>query len=101
MKYLNVNAYCKIILDILTMQRRKMVKSQFNDWLSNCNGKASNSPGLSISPILVRLEDMTVDELNYSICNFVTEAQHVDKAEHPPPKSLVLIQSCIYTPWDE
>ena len=48
----------------------KWAKSLFNDWLYICNRKALDNPGLSISPILVKLEDMTVDELNYSICPF-------------------------------
>ena len=36
---------------------------------------------------------MTVDELNYSICHFITEVQYADKAEYPPAtlKSLVLM----------
>ena len=36
---------------------------------------------------------MTADELNYSICHFITEVQRADKAEYPPAtlKSLVLM----------
>ena len=52
--------------------------------LANRNRKAVNNPGLSICPILVKLEDMTVDELSYSICCFITEVRHADKAEYPP-----------------
>ena len=80
-----MNSYCKIFLDMLNIQRR------------NETGQI----------ILVKVEDMTVDELNYSICHFRNEDRHADK-EYPPvtTKLLVLmlhlyLQSCIYIPWDE
>ena len=61
---------------MLTIHRRKFnrVKSLFDDWLANCTSKALSNPGLSISPILVKYEDMAVDELNYSICHFITDS---------------------------
>ena len=64
------------ILDMLTIHRRKFngVKFLFDDWLANCTRKGLGKPGLSISPILVKLEDMTVDEVNYSICHFITDS---------------------------
>ena len=61
---------------MLTIHRRKFnrVKSLFDDWLANYTRKALGNPGLSISPILVKLDDMTVDEVNYSICHFITDS---------------------------
>ena len=70
-----------------------MGQISIHDWLANYNRKALNNPGLTISPILVKLKEMAVDELDYSICRFVTEAQHAKTVEYPPGtlKSLVLM----------
>ena len=67
-----MNAHCKTFLDMVTKHRRKFNRV-FDDWLANCTRKARGNPRLSISPVLVKLEDMTVDEFNYSICHFITD----------------------------
>ena len=49
----------------------KWAKSLFDDWLASRNKKAVDSPDLRISPIMVKLDDMTIDELNYSIVSLL------------------------------
>ena len=56
-----------------TDQKIKWVKPLFDDWLANYIKKALDNRGLRISPILVKLENMTAYDLNYSICHFITE----------------------------
>jgi hypothetical protein len=67
----------------------------FKEWQRSRNQKAFK-PGSTLSPILVDLEQMTVDEVNevnYSICRFITEVRRVDGAEYPGDtiRSLVIM----------
>ena len=52
-------------------------------WQDQRNKKAVNSPSLNISPINVNLEDMTKDELNYSIARVICEVKKQNGDKYP------------------
>lgn len=55
----------------------------FKQWQRSRNETAKKSP--DISPILVDLDDMTKDELNYSISRFLCEVRKIDGSEYVYP----------------
>jgi hypothetical protein len=57
------------------------ILNAFKEWQRSRNETAKYSP--DISPIFVDIDDMTKDELNYSISRFICEATTVDGSEYP------------------
>ncbi|XP_046544501.1 zinc finger MYM-type protein 3-like [Haliotis rubra] len=64
-----------------TMTKIQWAVKTFKEWQHNRNRLADQR---NISPILVDIEDMTCDELNYSISRFICEVKKVDGCEYPP-----------------
>ena len=57
-----------------TMAKIKWAVNLFKEWQQSRNQRALDPANVgNISPISVALEDMTVDEINYSISRFVCE----------------------------
>ena len=67
-----------------TMSKLRWAVTLFKDWQSNRNKHALDpSNKLDISPIMVSLEDMTIDEINYSVSRFICEVKKMDGTEYP------------------
>lgn len=66
------------------MDKMRWAVKLFRDWQHHRNKQAMEQPQLNISPILVQMEDMTVDELNFSISRFIVEVKKEDRTEFPP-----------------
>ena len=67
-----------------TMSKLRWAVTLFKDWQSNRNKHALDpSNKLDISPIMVFLEDMTIDEINNSVSRFIIEVKKMDGTEYP------------------
>ena len=55
----------------------------FSEWRDQRNGRANTHPAENISPIYVPLDEMTKDEINYSVSRFLCEIRKVNKADYP------------------
>lgn len=52
-----------------------------------------DSPDLNMSPIVPQFENMTVDELNYSVSRFICEVKKSDGTDYPPDTLYALVIS--------
>ena len=65
-----------------TETKIKWAVKLFKDWQASRNIRALHS-GSQLSPIIVQLEEMSVDEINYSVCRFITEVRKLDGSDYP------------------
>ena len=65
-----------------TMSKIRWAVNTFKEWQKYRNEMSTNRA--DISPILVDIDHMTKDELNYTVSRFICEAKKVDGSEYPP-----------------
>ena len=63
------------------MSKIRWAVNTFKEWQSYRNEMSTNRA--DISPILVDIDQMTKDELNYTVSRFICEAKKVDGSEYP------------------
>ncbi|XP_072042901.1 zinc finger MYM-type protein 2-like [Amphiura filiformis] len=66
-----------------TEKKVKWATDLFREWQLERNTKAVYESSLNISPIDVDLDDMTRDELNYSLSRFICEVKKVNGEDYP------------------
>ena len=83
---------CNLLLDFChsfcrlsnnTMKEIKLAVALYRQWQGQRNERVMNCPTLNIGPINVRLEDMTKDELNYTISRFLCEVKKQSGEKFP------------------
>ena len=66
------------------MSKIKWAVNLFKEWQTNRNEQALNpAKAMDISPITVTLEEMTVDEINYTVSRFICEVRKANGTEYP------------------
>ena len=63
----------------------------FKEWVIQRNNNAVEDTSLNISPILVKLADMTKDEINYSLSRFICEIKKQNGNDFPGTHSTRLL----------
>ena len=66
-----------------TYKKLNWAKNLFDEWLNDRNEHARECKESNISVIAVPLEEMTKDELNYSISRFIVEIRKKNGDEYP------------------
>lgn len=66
-----------------TQRKIRWAVDLFKEWVTQRNKNAVEDTSLNISPILVELEDMTKDEINYSLSRFVCEIKKKNGNDFP------------------
>jgi hypothetical protein len=66
-----------------TEKKIKWAIDLFRGWQLQRNEKAIANPAMNISPIYVTLEEMTKDEINYSVSRFICEVKKMNGEEYP------------------